>query len=153
MNRRGRGFVVGLAMLAMAPVLGVGPAGAQQDLKAAADTILGQLEAFRRGDYDAAYTFAAESIRQLFDRESFERMVKTGYPEIARSSMATVNQATIAPNGHAYLIMKIRGANGSRIEAIYEMVWESDRWKIAGVVSRPDDEVVWVPGIERIVNP
>ena len=142
MNRRGRGFLVALAMLAMAPVLGVRPARAQQDLKAAADTILGPLEAFRRGDYDAAYTFAAESIRQLFDRESFERMVKTGYPDIARSAAATVNQATIAPNGRAYLIMKIRGASGGRIEAIYELIWEGDRWKIAGVVSRPDDELV-----------
>ena len=142
MNRRARGLVVALAILAVAPALGAGAARAQHDLKAAADTILGQLDAFRRGDYDAAYTFASESIRQIFDRESFERMVKTGYPEIARSSVATVNLATIAPNGHAYLIMKIRGADGSRIEAIYEMVWEDGRWKIAGVVSRPDDEVV-----------
>jgi len=141
MRSAARGLLVAL-VVAAGPVLGAGPARAQQDLKAAADTILGQLEAFRRGDYDAAYTFASESIRQIFDRESFERMVKTGYPEIARSAGAMVNQATIAPSGRAYLIMKIRGANGSRIEAIYEMVWEDDRWKIAGVVSRPDDEVV-----------
>jgi hypothetical protein len=142
MHRRARGLVVALAILAVAPVLGAGPARAQQDLKTAADAILAQLEAFRRGDYDAAYTFASEGVRQIFDRESFERMVKTGYPEIARSAGATVDQATIAPNGRAHLIMKIRGANGSRIEAIYEMVWEDGRWKIAGVVSRPDDEVV-----------
>ena len=142
MPRRGRGLVVALALLAVAPALGAGPTCAQYDLKAAADTILGQLEAFRRGDYDAAYTFASDTIRQIFDPESFERMVKMGYPEIARSASATVNQATVAPNGHAYLIMKIRGANGSRIEAIYEMVWEDDRWKIGGVVSRPDDDVV-----------
>ena len=142
MHRRARGVVVVLAMFAIAPVLGASAVHAQHDLKAAADTILGQLEAFRRGDYDAAYTFASESIRQLFDRESFERMVKMGYPEIARSAVATVDQATIAPNGRAYLIMKIRGANGRRIEAIYETVWEDDRWKIGGVVSRPDDELV-----------
>ena len=142
MSRRARGLVVALVILAVAPVFGTGAARAQHDLKAAADTILGQLEAFRRGDYDAAYAFASESIREIFDRESFERMVKTGHPEIARSAVATVRQATIAPNGRAYLTMKIRGANGGRIEAIYEMVWEDDRWKIAGVVSRPDDEVV-----------
>ena len=141
MDRRARVLVVALAILAAAPVLGAGSAHAQHDLKAAADTILGQLDAFRRGDYDAAYTFASESIRQLFDRESFERMVKIGYPEIARPASATVNQASVAPNGHAYLSVRILGANGGRIEAIYEMVWEDDRWKIAGVVSRPDDEV------------
>jgi len=69
-------------------------------------------------------------------------LVKTGYPEIARSASARVDRATIAPNGHAYLIMKIRGANGSRIETIYDMVWEGGRWKIGGGVSRPDDDVV-----------
>ena len=36
----------------------------------------------------------------------------------------------------------IRGANGSQIEAIYDMVWEGGRWKIGGGVSRPDDDVV-----------
>jgi len=141
MRSAARGLLVAL-VVAVAPVLGAGPARAQQDLKAAADTILGQLEAFRRGDYDAAYAFASASIHEIFDRERFERMVKTGYPEIARPAGAMVNQATIAQSGRAYLIMKIRGANGGRIEAIYEMVWEDDRWKIAGVVSRPDDEVV-----------
>jgi len=136
-----RGLLVALVVAAaLAP--GAGAARAQQDLKAAEATVLGQLDAFRRGDYDTAYTFASDTIRQIFDRESFERMVKIGYPEIARSTSATVNQATVAADGHAYLIMKIRGDNGGRIEAIYELIWEDNRWKIAGVVSRPDDEVV-----------
>jgi hypothetical protein len=128
-------------ILVLAPFAAAPCARAQLDLKAAADTVLAQLDAFRRDDYDAAYAFASETIRQVFDRAAFERMVKTGYPEIARSRSAAVEQAAVASNGHAYLILKIRGTNGTHIEAIYDLVWETDRWKITGVVARPDDEL------------
>jgi hypothetical protein len=130
-----------LAALALACALGTGAAQAQPDLKAAADTVLAQLEAFRRDDYDTAYTFASEGIRRIFDRARFEQMVKTGYPEIARSQSAAVERAVLA-DGQAYLVLKILGANGNRIEAIYEMVWEDNRWRIGGVVSRQDNDVV-----------
>jgi hypothetical protein len=129
-------------VVALAAIFVAGPARGQLDLSAAVDTVLAQLEAFRRDDYDTAYTFASKTIRQMFDRRGFERMVKTGYPEIARSRSAIIESAAVTSDGRAYLILKIRGANGNRIEAIYEMVWESDRWKIGGVVSRPDNEVV-----------
>ncbi len=33
--------------------------------------------------------------------------------------------------------MKIRGANGQAVEALYEMIWE-DGWRINGVATRPD---------------
>ena len=127
---------------ALAAIFVTGPARGQLDLKAAADTVHAQLDAFRRGDYDTAYTFASEAIVQIFDRQGFERMVKAGYPEIAQSRSAVIESAAVAADGHVFLILKIRGVNGSRIEAIYELVWEDDRWKIGGVVSRPDNEVV-----------
>ena len=69
-------------------------------------------------------------------------MVETGYPEIARSRSAVIQSAALASDGHAYLVVKIRGANGQGIKAIYDMVWENGGWKIDGVVSRPDDDVV-----------
>ena len=47
-----------------------------------------QLAAFRRNDFDTADTFASSMIRAMFDRQDFERMVRTGYPEIARSAAA-----------------------------------------------------------------
>jgi hypothetical protein len=65
-------------------------------------------------------------------------MVKNGYPEIARSTFATVAGSTVAPNGHAYLSIKIRGANGNSIEALYELVLENGQWKINGVSAKPD---------------
>ena len=113
-----------------------------KDAKAAAEPVIQQLEAFRRDDYDTAYTFASEEIKQMFDRQAFERMVKDGYPEIARSAFALVSETRVAPDGHVYLRVKIRGANGNSVEALYDMVWEGGRWRINGVVTKPDPGLV-----------
>ena len=100
-----------------------------------------QLEAFRRDDFDTAFTFASSTIRAQFDRPSFETMVRRGYPEIARSSFAAVVKTELPSESVAYVTVKIRGANGQSIEALYELTWEDD-WKISGVVTRPDAGVI-----------
>jgi len=126
---------IGLALLLVSAL----PAQAQTPApKEASEPVLKQLEAFRRGDFDTAYTFASSDIKQQFDRPAFEYMVRNGYPEIARSTFATVAGSTMAPNGHAYLSLKIRGANGNSIEALYELVLENGQWKINGVSAKPD---------------
>jgi hypothetical protein len=119
------------------------PASSQTpgNVEAAADPVMRQLEAFRRGDYELAYSFASSEIRQRFGRPDFEQMVRAGYPEIARSVSAVVFDRQQASNGHVYLRIKIRGANGNAIEALYEMVWERDGWRINGVVTKPDPGV------------
>lgn len=137
--RRARGVMVlaltAAALLAAPPVaLGQG----DQSVAAASDPILQQLAAFRRDDYDAAYEFASSQIRDRFDRTAFERMVKSGYPEIARSTFAAVAEARLVTKDHAIVRVKIQGANGKGIEALYDMVLEDRGWRIDGVVARPD---------------
>ena len=130
---------VSLAVAAATLLAGtVAVAQPDKDAKAPAQPVMQQLDAFRRDDYDSAYTFASEEIKTLFDRQAFERMVKTGYPEIARSTYALVSGTRVAPDGHVYLTVKIRGANGHSVEAIYDMVWENSGWRINGVVAKPD---------------
>jgi hypothetical protein len=107
----------------------------------AEEPVLRQLEAFRRDDYDAAYAFASEEIQRIFDRQAFEQMVRSGYPEIARSAFAHVAGSGGTPDGHAHVRVKIQGANGRSIEALYDLVWEGGRWRINGVVTRPDPGV------------
>ena len=128
-----------LAAVVLAMTLAPGLAHPQPalDEKAAAEPVLRQLDAFRRNDYDAAYAFASAEIHSLFTRESFERMVKTGYPEIADSTRAHVATTRVAGD-RVYLVLKIDGANGQHIEAVYEIVPEAGTWKINGVVARPD---------------
>ena len=115
------------------------------DVKAAAEPIMKQLEAFRRDDYDTAYAFAAADVKEMFDRPAFERMVKSGYPEIARSTFALIAHSEVAPNGHVHIRLRIRGANGNSIEASYEMIQESGGWRIKSVVTRPDPGLVLTP--------
>ena len=100
-----------------------------------------QLEALRRNDFDTAFTFASGTIQAQFDRQDFETMVRRGYPEIARSTFAAVTRTELEAPGLAYVTVKIRGATGQGIEALYEMVWE-DGWKINGVATRPDGGVI-----------
>lgn len=138
-----RRLIVGFAsVLALLPLCASAWAQAEKsNAKAAAEPVVKQLEAFRRDDYDTAFTFASTEIQAQFDRQSFEVMVRRGYPEIARSTFAAVVKTELVPEGSAYVTVKIRGANGQSIEALYELVWQ-DGWRINGVVTRPDAGVI-----------
>jgi hypothetical protein len=141
--------VVTLALGLVAAMLWLAPPTHGQpepDLKAAAEPILKQLEAFRRDDYDTAYAFAAADIKEQFDRMAFERMVKSGYPEIAHSTFALVGPSEVSRDGHVYVRVRIRGANGNGVEALYDMVQEPGGWRINGVATRPDPGLVETPG-------
>jgi hypothetical protein len=105
---------------------------------AAKDVILRQLAAFRAGDFQTAYGFASEAIRAQFDLAAFEQMVKSGYPQIARSTHAWVTEARPGPDGGLHVLLRIRGSDGTFVLALYEMVREGPGWRINGVVARPD---------------
>jgi uncharacterized protein DUF4864 len=110
------------------------------DVEAAGRIVVQQLEAFRRDDFDTAFSFASAEIHELFDRARFETMVRGGYPEIARSAFASIDGSQRGPGGRLYLLVRVRGANGQGVEAVYEMVLEGDQWRINGVVTRPSTD-------------
>ena len=132
MNR----MVLGLALALLPLCASAWAQGGQSDPKAAAEPVVKQLEAFRRGDFDTAFTFASGMIQAQFDRPAFETMVRRGYPEIVRSTFAAVTKTELESPGLAYVTVKIRGAKGQAIEALYEMIWE-DGWRIRRA-TRPD---------------
>ena len=126
------------SMLLMAWAAGTAAAQPDPDAEAAGRVVMQQLDAFRRDDFEAAFTFASAEIHDLFDRPRFEAMVRSGYPEIARSSSALIGRATRGPHGRLYLQVSVRGANGQSIETIYELVLETGQWRINAVVTQPD---------------
>jgi hypothetical protein len=65
-------------------------------------------------------------------------VVRSGYPEIARSASAVIDGVERGDGGRLYLFVRVRGASGRLVEAVYEMVREGGRWRINGVVTRPD---------------
>jgi Domain of unknown function (DUF4864) len=117
--------------------VGVADAQLPPGVSAATVTVMRQLEAFRRDDFDAAYAFASANIKQIFDRPTFETMVRRGYPEIARSISAIVTGGDAGPDGHIYVRLTIHGANGRSVDAVYDLVQEGSDWRIDGVVTRP----------------
>jgi hypothetical protein len=127
----------GLAGLLLLVAAGIACAQ-DADVAAARASALAQLEAFRQGDFDRAYTYASVVIREQFGREAFERMVRLGYPQIAAPATVTMDSAERAPNGSVFLFLRVRGADGVAVEAVYEMVLEAGAWKVNGVVTRPD---------------
>jgi uncharacterized protein DUF4864 len=140
----------GIALSVLVAGLGVVASARGQteaDAAKAAEPVMRQLEAFRRGDFTTAYSFASTEIHHIFDRDAFARMVTIGYPEIAHSVSAAVAESRTAPDGTVYLRLVIVGENGKSVEAIYEMIREQGDWKINGVLARPD------PNLAAIVRP
>jgi hypothetical protein len=102
-------------------------------------TVLEQLDAFRRGDWATAYTYASSAIQARFGLEAFRQMVASGYAPIARSARATVARAELVEAGHGFVEVRVEGANGESVDAVYELVEEQGRWRIDGVLTRPVD--------------
>lgn len=104
--------------------------------------VLDQLDAFKRGDFDGAYAYASQSIREQFDRAAFEHMVRGGYPEIAQPASATVDHREARTDGSVYVFARIWGTNGRAVEALYELVPEGATYRINGVVTRPRRDAI-----------
>ena len=125
-----------------APRSEAAPVGAVAQARRAVDTVLGQIDAFKRDDFTAAYRFASSTIKGLFDREAFELMVRGGYPEIASPAGARVLDQGTASTGREYVILRVHGKSGAAVEALYELVQEDGDWKIDAVVTRPAREAI-----------
>jgi hypothetical protein len=109
-------------------------------MKDSAETVIRQqLEAFRRNDYAAAYTFAAPALQQQFSREAFEKMVRSGYPLIATSTEAVIG-LTIDDGEKAIVTVRVIGEKKEAASFQYLMERHEGRWRIAGVF-KLDEEI------------
>ncbi len=133
---------VAVAVLVLAALGGPAASLAAEPADAAARVVLDQLDAFKRGDFEGAYTYASRAIRDQFDRREFEAMVRASYPEIARPASASVDHSERGADGTVFLFVRVWGANGHRVDAVYEVVAEAGGWRINGVVTRRRDDMI-----------
>jgi len=133
-RRRSAARAVGLALLTVAATAAGQGADPRADM---ARTVLDQLAAFRRDDWAAAYAYASATIQSRFDLEAFRQMVTGGYAPIARSTTATVSHVDVVDPSHGLVEVRVEGANGEMIDALYELVDEQGQWRINGVLTRP----------------
>jgi hypothetical protein len=91
-----------------------------------------QLDAFRKDDYAGAYVFADGAIKNQFPLESFEHMVRTGYPAIAHSTSAKCGLSF--DNGdEAVVNVRVFSANREPIDYQYTLHRDGQNWRITGV--------------------
>jgi hypothetical protein len=141
------GSALGLACLALA----VAAAGQGGDPRAEMTrTVLDQLAAFRRDDWATAYAYASSTIQARFGLGAFRQMVTSGYAPIARSARATVSKVDVVGAGRGLVEVRVEGANGETVDALYELVDEQGSWRINGVLTRPvDGPTAALPGGAR----
>lgn len=113
------------------------PASAQTPEEAAAfrSVISAQVDAFRSGAWDRAFSYASPDIQTLFgDSGRFRSMVMGGYEAVARPEIFEFEDATVM-NGRPTQPVFVIGPDGVAKRALYFMERQPDgSWKIDGVV-------------------
>ena len=121
------------------------PASAENaDQSAFQAVISGQLEAFKKDDGPAAYSFAAPIVKGIFpNAETFMGMVKRGYEPIYKNTKYSFGDLATDSLGRPAQHVIITATNGKRYEAVYAMQQQPDgSWKIAGV------QMVEIPSVD-----
>jgi hypothetical protein len=95
--------------------------------------ISNQLAAFRADDYAAAYVFADREIKTRMPLESFERMVRAGYPIIAHSISAKFG-LTFDNGDEAVVNVRVHGQDEEALSYQYLLRRDGESWRISGVV-------------------
>ena len=117
------------------------PKSSTSEVKVQLKTVVdGQLTAFRKGDWAAAYKFAAKGIRDKFSLADFEKMVRTNYAAIADSKESVFG--LMMDDGKTALVnVRVVGKNEESLNYRYYLQREDQEWRISGVVVlRTNDE-------------
>ena len=97
------------------------------------DVITRQLEAFKRDDGEAAFSYAAPGIKSIFGSvENFMSMVRNGYQPVQRWRSFAFRDVRLTED---LIIQKvhIEAQDGSAVTAFYVMEKQPDgTWRIAG---------------------
>ena len=105
-------------------------AGEKEDVQA---IINGQIEAFQKDDFAAAFTYASPSIRSMFGTpENFGKMVQRGYPMVWRPKDVRFLDFESTPAGLMQSLQIVDQA-GKVHYLRYFVVGTSKGWKISGV--------------------
>ena len=121
------------------------PAAAQElsdrDRAAIRDVISQQIEAFRRDDGNAAFSFASPDVQRLFGTaQTFMDMVRKGYRPVYRPRVFYFGNI-VEMNGQPTQRVHVVGPDGRRVNALYPMTRLPDgSWRIDGCFLQSSEE-------------
>lgn len=96
-----------------------------------------QLAAFRAEDYGAAYALAAASLQRKFSAPLFERLIKRGYPALARHARAELGLVRGDRQDRAEVVVSVYDGREQQADFRYLMVRQRAGWRIDGVEPVP----------------
>lgn len=105
--------------------------------------ITGQIEAFRRGDAEAALSFAGSGFQmQYADPLRFYSDIKrSGYGPILDSRSHSFGGFEWVGNGAVAQVVLLQGPDQGLYQALYSLAAEPDGWRVQGVVLRKREGV------------
>jgi len=93
-----------------------------------------QLDAFKKDDYNTAFTFVSKAFRKEFPRDRFETIIRARFKEVARPTQAIFRRVQFDPDHtRAVLEVDVAGSNARLASVEYRMVLEEGAWKIDGL--------------------
>jgi hypothetical protein len=98
-------------------------------------TVGTQLEAFSRGDFDAAYALTSPFFRTLFTRDAFESLIRDAYPALVGNDGHRLDECR-ARSRRGFLVAGVRSGS---LELVlrYDVSQEADGWRIDGAILLP----------------
>ena len=112
------------------------PATCGDAIESSVASILGsQLDAFVAGDFATAYGLASRSFRSGVDLDGFTRIIREGYPEVARSTAHDMASCVMSGPEVVFAVVAVTGANGRTVEIDYRFVLEAGGWHVDGASS------------------
>lgn len=131
---------LGRIFLAMAILASTGLAALRAELRDAdrdafRGIISSQIEAFRRDDGAAAYSYASPTIQGLFPSvDRFMAMVRSGYQPVYRPRSVSFGPAVDTPRGPEQRVF-VTGPDGRNWVAVYSFQRQPDgSWRINGCI-------------------
>lgn len=101
-------------------------------------SILAQLDAFRRDDYQVAARYQSEGLRRNFgSTEAFQNVIEKSYPQFAHYKSVTFGAITAQGTGKTTAInvpISLVGQDGVKVQATYSMILENGIYCVGGVI-------------------
>src|SRR5689334_21250493 len=94
--------------------------------------VRGQLAALKRGDYRAAYRYAAPEIQEMYPIADFRRMVEGGYHELTHWKQLSLGPPDVHGNQVAVPVT-VTPDDGALAHFVYIVRHEPGGWRVAGV--------------------
>ena len=102
-----------------------------------------QIDAFTRNDYETAYSYASDEIKNMFaDKKIFKNMIISSHSILINPKNVIFEKPMLLDKNMVAQKVKIIGINNLEVYAVYTVTKNTQRqWRIAGCVLIKNEEI------------